>query len=217
MTKLNTDLLQTFVIIGLSLGSAVLSPVYAEDMQVGRLSDGSAYRVDQDGTKITDYIAELELSVLDLERSAEATHNENQLLRAEIQRLKSGRHDFIVETNLAVTASPQASPSSGEIDKSNPSPEVSIDTKILPCNQDLLLAEVRLSLSRDLQLLLKEKDSRDLRLTEQHLSPVDLAAEKNLIDSFETGISKLNSQDDFIKLKRNISYHTEKIKQEAAE
>lgn len=45
-----------------------LQPAVSEQPRVGRLADGTAYRIDADGFQISDHIAELELTIAELRR-----------------------------------------------------------------------------------------------------------------------------------------------------
>ena len=62
------------IIILLSLGFSL--NLVAEDADRGRLPDGRAYRVDQQGYQLVDYIAELELKVEELQTQLIAQANE---------------------------------------------------------------------------------------------------------------------------------------------
>jgi chromosome segregation ATPase len=76
-----------------------VTTLQAEEEQVGRLSDGRAYRVDQEGNEIVDYIAELELSKDALQRQIYGLEGElkekNRLLESRNIASASGRSEIL--------------------------------------------------------------------------------------------------------------------------
>lgn len=79
----------------------------------GRAPDGRAFRVDKEGMQITDYIAELEVTVDDLRRQVHALEDELDEKRDRLDQLASGKPaPQLKETNLVGqerTAAPDCS------------------------------------------------------------------------------------------------------------
>lgn len=76
-------------ILGSSIRDAAADP--ATLPKRGRAADGRAFRIDRDGMQITDYIAELEVTVDDLKRQVVALEDELDEKRARLERVNAGQ------------------------------------------------------------------------------------------------------------------------------
>jgi chromosome segregation ATPase len=81
--------LKITVFLSLNFLSA-LDSAFAEDEMRGRLPDGRAFRTDNQGNQLVDYIAELELNIEALTRQVRGLESENANNKAIIQRLSKG-------------------------------------------------------------------------------------------------------------------------------
>ena len=64
------------IIIGLNISSEVSAEPSAQEKPFGRLSSGEAYRVDAQGFRLVDRLAELEVTNDDLQRQVVALEDE---------------------------------------------------------------------------------------------------------------------------------------------
>ncbi len=74
--------------------------LFAEDSERGRLSDGRAFRTDAEGVQLVDYIAELELSIEELNRKLIGVENELDEKNAIIKRKGISTESSIKEKDL---------------------------------------------------------------------------------------------------------------------
>ncbi len=94
MVSQSSNTLKFFPSLSLVLSIFLLSNLpataLAEDPARGVLPDGRAYRTDENGNQLVDYIAELELSVESLERRAGGLEDDVRIREQEIEALKKG-------------------------------------------------------------------------------------------------------------------------------
>lgn len=134
-----------------------MASVHADDYgavgpERGRLPDGRAFRTDADGAQLVDYIAELEINILELNRKILSLEDENVTIKANLERVEAGRTERLVEKDLLKSASPQVEASDEEVLKAdfvlksevnnshatqqnesiNQSPEIKVTDGILP-------------------------------------------------------------------------------------
>lgn len=76
--------LPLFIFVAVSSG-------LTDDAKFGRTSDGRAYRVDSEGNKVIDYIADLEMNVDSLNRQVQGLEDELKEKTQVIQRMLDGR------------------------------------------------------------------------------------------------------------------------------
>jgi len=97
----------------LGAGLMVLGSAWAEsEPERGRLADGRAFRTDDQGNQLVDYIAELEVNIQQLERQVQSLEGDVKDKQAQIERLSQARPaaPALEEKNLLLTAEqkPQA-------------------------------------------------------------------------------------------------------------
>ena len=102
---MNTLISCSRILAVLIVSVLIASPLLAEDQERGRRSDGRAFRTDQDGTQVVDYIAELEVTVDTLTRRLHGLEDSMQEKEQMIERLQKGfrsarRSDGLQERDL---------------------------------------------------------------------------------------------------------------------
>ena len=92
-------------------GLIQVQPAWAEPAKkdAGRLPDGRAYRIDPSGYRIIDELAELEVSVSDLERQNSALENETAEKQKIIEQLRQGKCAAAAISETDLTARKAAS------------------------------------------------------------------------------------------------------------
>src|SRR5689334_17604677 len=91
----------------LGCGALFATDLFAEDQHRGRLADGRAFRTDDQGNQLVDYIAELEVNIESLERQVRGLEDENRSKQAAIARLQKGdkAEGTLTERSILPTAS----------------------------------------------------------------------------------------------------------------
>ena len=79
------------------LSFALVLPCYAENTSLGRTPDGRAWRMDSDGNKVIDYIADLEMNVDSLTREVQGLESE---LREKVDIIERMREGQICDTGI---------------------------------------------------------------------------------------------------------------------
>lgn len=117
----------------------------------GRLADGRAFRTDAEGNQLVDYIAELELSVDELQQRVRGLENELERRTHQLSRLESGdtSSQGLIERDLMNGSKGSAQPddvaSSGNIARVEP--RFSTPTVLPEHERELELLKTRLSLA----------------------------------------------------------------------
>jgi len=81
--------MRNFLIVAIFLACA--ANTFADDPERGRLPDGRAYRTDNQGNQLVDYIAELELNLDSLKRRVNGLEDEVSAKQRMLDRLNSGK------------------------------------------------------------------------------------------------------------------------------
>ena len=163
----------------------------AEESERGRLADGRAYRTDSAGTQLVDYIAELELTVEEKERTIVSLKNE-------LKKLKSTKIESpIIERDL-VSDFPQ-------------NEALSYKEQLLEKNKEIKkLKETIDSFRYEIEVYqLREKQNKDLKfIKDTQANPYIVQESTKIIKTRNSAFSQLSSN-------LNISYNNlvNKVKQ----
>ena len=183
--------------------AAVCNTASAEPARTGsgRLADGRAYRVDQKGYRIIDELAELEVSVSELERQNAALEDESATKQKLIDQLKQGKcqQSAITESDLAAKKAESPLP---------PPAVVSCAGQTDPLKQRISDLEAKLAAQSD-TIKVKESAARygeqqtasikdELDITRQQLAlapkAADLDSLRNKNSELEASVADLQSK-----------------------
>ena len=168
--------------------STLLMPlvtIAADDSERGRLPDGRAFRTDEQGNQLVDYIAELELSVEALNRQMRGLEDENRQKQGLIDRLQSSgaKDTALQERNLGET--------------SNSVSKVNLKESCKPCDCTAQIASVRCPESNcSTEVKLCEEKLEDARIDKQIIAQreAELSALKNNLNELEAKLVSANEE-----------------------
>ncbi len=188
--KIKTQIFGAFIVTVLAL--SVMFCASAETPTHGKLPDGRAYRVDENGNEIVDYIAELELEVDALKRQVHGLQYELEQKQQSIARNDRGKPDVVSEKTLI----DPVGRSDFDISSAGTVPRARMDANLEDLREELLGLQSKHERERaklETEIASLQRTLR-ARLADAPVSNNDLRALRDMLDERDLQILALKEQ-----------------------